>query len=131
MIGLLTAIPGILKALTGFADTAKSISGDIARAKIAAREAETHEKKIEAEEETKTLQVRANVLAAEAPGSRMNQFVRTLLSLPAVIVLWKIIVWDRVLGYGVTHRLSVEEWTYIWMVCGFYLLARTIQVAKR
>jgi len=131
MIALLTAIPGILKVLTGFADTAKSISGDIAKTRIAAREAETMEKKITAEEETKTLQARANVLVSEAPGSRMNQLVRTLLSLPAVYILWKIIVWDRGFGWGVTDKLSVEEWSYIWMVCGFYLLARTVEIAKR
>jgi hypothetical protein len=131
MIGLLTAIPGILKALTGFADTAKSISGDIARTRIAAREAETTEKKVVAEEETKTLQARRDVLLAEAPGSRMNQLVRTLLSLPAVYILWKIIVWDRGFGWGTTDGLSTQEWSYIWMVCGFYLLARTVEIAKR
>lgn len=128
---MITAIVTVLKTLLGFADTAKSISGDIARVKVEALKAESDEKRIQAQEETKTLEARRDVLIAEAPGSRLNQLVRVLLSIPAIVLLWKIVIWDRVLNWGVTPRLSTEEWTYVWMVCGFYLLARTIQVAKR
>lgn len=131
MLALLGVIPGILKAFLGFADTAKSISNDIAQVKIEALKSESDEKKIQAQEETKTLEARRDVLIAEAPGSRVNQLVRVLLSIPAIVLLWKIVIFDRVLGLGFTHKLSTEEWTYVWMVCGFYLLARTIQVARR
>lgn len=124
-------ILGIIKALLGFGETVKSISGDIARVKIAARDAETNEKKIDAEAEVKALELRRDVLVAEAPGSRVNQLLRVLLSIPAVVFLWKVVIWDKVLAIGSTDDLSQNLWTYVFAVVGFYLLNRTVEIAKK
>lgn len=127
----ITAIASLVQSFLGFGDTVKSITENIARVKIAQREAETNEQKIEAEAEIEALKLRRDVLVAEAPGSRVNQLFRVCLSIPALVLLAKIEIWDRALGLGSTPRLSAEEWAYIMMVCGFYLLNRTIQVARK
>ena len=132
MLALLGGIPAIIKMILGIGETVKSVSNDIARVRIAAREAETEEKKAELHTEEQSLLAKRDVLVAEAAtGSRWNQGFRIVLSIPAAVILYKVIIWDRTFGFGFTHKLSTEEWTYIWMVCGFYLLNRTIQVAKR
>lgn len=122
---------GILTPLLGLVDPITRIAGKIADARIAAVQASTDKARIEAETEVKALEARRDVLVAEAPGSRLNQAFRIVISIPAAVILYKIEIWDRVLDWGSTPKLSVEEWTYIWMVCGFYLLGRTIQVARR
>lgn len=131
MLALLGGIPSIIKAILGFGETVKSISGDIARVRIAAKEAETEEKRIEAGIEGTILEKRAQVLAAEASGSRWNQGFRIFLSIPAALIIWKIVVYDEMLGLGSTKIHSAEIWWYIMAVVGFYLLNRTIQVARR
>lgn len=122
---------GILTSLLGFMDPISKIAGKIADAKIAAINATTDKEKIAAEERGRALESHRDVLVAEASGSRINQWVRVALSIPAIVLLWKLEIWDRVLNLGATPRLSTEEWTYVWMVCGFYLLNRTVQIAKR
>ena len=122
---------GIFTSLLGLVDPISRIAGKIADAKIAAINASTDKEKIAAEERGRALESHRDVLVAEASGSRINQWVRVALSIPAIWLLWKLEIWDRSLGWGSTPKLSVEEWTYIWMVCGFYLLNRTVQIAKR
>ena len=95
-------------------------------------DATTEQQRIEADENIKTLQARRDVLVAEAAaGSTVNMWMRVWLSIPAGVILWKLEVWDRTLGWGVTDKLSVEEWAYISVVTGFYLLNRIVQIVKR
>jgi hypothetical protein len=121
----------MLSILIGLIDPVSRIFSKIADAKVALANASTDQEKIKAEERIKALEANKDVLVAEAAGSRVNQYVRVALSIPAIFILWKLEIWDRALDWGSTPKLSVEEWTYIWMVCGFYLLNRVVQVAKR
>lgn len=131
-MGALTTIFGIIKALLGFGETIKSVSNDIARVRIAAREADTEEKKAELHaEETGLLAKQAVLVAEAATGSRWNQGFRIFISLPAAFVLWKIVVYDEMLQLGSTTIHSEQIWWYILSVVNFYLLNRAIQVAKR
>ncbi len=127
----LTLIFGGLKTLTGFGDTVKSVSDDIANWQIKKLESGTDQLKIDADAEIEALKLRRDVLLNEVPGSRVNQLVRVILSMPAIILIWKIEVWDRVLNWGSTPKLSTEEWAYIGTVTGFYLLNRVIQIARK
>lgn len=127
MLGII----GLIQSLLGFGETIKSISADIARVRVAAQEAVTNEKRIDAEAEAKALELRRDVLVAEAPGSRLNQIFRIALSIPALVFLWKVVLVDIVLGWGSTDNPSAYVWSYILAVVGFYLLNRSIQVARR
>jgi hypothetical protein len=130
-----TAIIGILKALTGFGDTVKGISHDIAQAKIEAIKAGTDERKIAAEERTKALEARRDVLISESSaGSRLNIFMRAFLGFPAGIVLWKILIWDKALGQwtgGHTDELTPEQWWVVTAAIGFYFLAETARAIRK
>lgn len=130
-----TALLGVLKALTGFGDTVKGISHDIAQAKIEATRAGTEQEKIAAEERASALQARRDVLIAEsASGSRLNAFVRAALAFPVVVILWKVFVWDKALGEwtgGRTEALSPELWNVVMVVIGFYFVYEATRAIVR
>jgi hypothetical protein len=80
------------------ANTRDRIAADIALKKIEAG--------IEAEKQA------AAVITAEQ-GRWYTAMIRPLLALPVILYLWKVIVWDKVLGLGSTDPITgtVAEWT--------------------
>lgn len=46
--------------------------------------------------------------------------ITPLFSIPYVIYLWKVIVWDTVLGWGTTPPLRGDASTVMLMIVGFY-----------
>ncbi len=121
-----SAIAGILGSLTGIGKTISSISSDIVKAKIAALEAGTDEKRIEAQKEVAILEARRDVMVAEAAaGSRLNGVMRATLAFPWAVLFWKVLIWDTVLHElteGTTPVLSTDIWWVGTVVIGFYFL---------
>lgn len=116
MLGFLQLIPGIGKIF----DTVSSITNRLTDARIAARNADTEDKRIAAESEVDRLKLRLAALSAKMPWTvALPQF---LLGMIVVIVLGKIVVWDQVLGWGFTHPLGDDVWQYIKIVTGFYFV---------
>jgi hypothetical protein len=72
------------------------------------------------------LKARRDVLLAEAT-SPINTWIRVLFALPFTIYLWKLIVWDKVLGWGATDGLSSTLDGIMWTVIGFYFLDTAIR----
>lgn len=72
---------------------------------------------------------KAMVLTAEM-GSRLaaiiTSFIQTLLALPVAIFLWKVIIWDKVIGswpdYSTELANSSMLWWVIISVVGFYFV---------
>lgn len=135
MFGLLSGITAGLKALTGFSDAISNVSKAIADSKIAAINAKTKEEQIAAEERTKALEARRDLLVAEAQaGSRANIWIRTGMALPVAILLWKVFVYDKVLGqwtHARTDGLDENLWHVVWIVLGFYFLYEITRAVKR
>jgi hypothetical protein len=121
---------GIITSLLGLADPISRIAGKIADARIAAVQATTDKERIEQEERVKALEARRAVLEREADG-RINSIVRALLAVPVVVFLWKVIIWDKVLGLGATDDLSTNLWYVTMMVLGFYYVHWTVGRFKR
>lgn len=124
----------IIRSIVGLGDTVKGISHDIASAKIKAIEAGTEEKRIEAEENVKGLEARRDVLVEESRNSAVNGWIRAVLAMPAAIVLWKVLVYDKALGQwtgGRTDQLSDELWQVVMMVLGFYFVFEISRVWRR
>ena len=48
----------------------------------------------------------ANAVILAEQGRWYTAIVRPLLALPIVIYFWKVIVWDKVLGWGVTDPIT-------------------------
>lgn len=71
--------------------------------------AKNDHERIKADKEIADLQAQQNILIAEQ-GSWMTRWIRPMMALPFVVYLNKIIIWDKVLGWGTTDTLSPELW---------------------
>lgn len=88
--------------------------------------AETDSDKIKADMDIEQLKARQAVLIAEQ-GSWATRWIRPGIAAPFVIFLWKIIVWDKVLGWGTTDDLSPNIWQVFMVVVGAYFLTRPFE----
>lgn len=121
---------GILTSLLSLADPISRIAGKIADARIAAQQAATDQERIAQEERIRALEARRDVLKAESDG-RINSVIRALLAVPVVVFLWKVIIWDKVFGWGTTDDLSENLWYVTMMTLGFYYVHWTVGRLKR
>lgn len=116
--------------LMGLINPFERVITEIAKAKVAAANAQTDRERIAAEERAKALETKRDVLAAEA-SSGVNVLARAFLMLPVGILLWKVLAYDKALGQwtgGHTDALDGNLWWVITVVLGFYFLA---DVAKK
>jgi hypothetical protein len=89
-----------------------------------------HEK-LEAEQNIARLEAQQSVLLAEQ-GRWLTAWVRPAIALPFVVYIWKLVIWDKILGYGATDNLSPELWQMMTVVIGAYFLTRPFEkVLKR
>lgn len=74
-------------------------------------------------------ELNAATLVAEQ-GNWVTRSIRPLLALPVIILMWKLLVWDKALGQwtaGSTDPLSVQIWWYCTTVTIAYFGGRTIE----
>ena len=79
--------------------------------------------RIEAEQRIAQLQARQAVLIEEIKSDR-NWWIRPAFALPMIIYTWKVVVYDKVMGWGYTDDLSPDMWRLFWIVVGTYFLTR-------
>lgn len=120
----------MLGAILGLLDPVSRIASKIAEAYVARQNAETDRQRIAADEQIKTLEARRAVLVAES-GTKINAFVRAGFALPFVIYNAKLVIWDKVLGLGVTDPLSRDLFQVELACIGFYFLYDTVARLKR
>jgi hypothetical protein len=127
---------GWLSVLLGLADPIEKITTAIVKARADSLNATTEQERIEAQERVQTLQTRRDVLIAEAGVSRANMIVRAILAAPVAAVIWKLLVWDKVIGslagcsqaargtclIFTTDPLDDNQWKLIGVVTAFYFL---------
>jgi hypothetical protein len=128
----LTALPSLI---SGAFTTINGITKAISDEKIAGINAKTEEERIASNERVKTLEARRDLMVAEG-GSRINAIVRAIAASPAIVVTWKLMVWDKVIGSLVgcsqaargtcgvftTDPLDDNQWKIIGVVYGFYFM---------
>ena len=133
MFSWITAIPSLISGLFG---TVNNITNAISNEKIAALNATTDQDRIRSDERIKTLEARRDVLVAESGVSKINIVMRSLMAMSVVVVLWKLLVWDKVIGSfmgcsgaargtcGIftTDQFDANQWQIIMAVVGFYFL---------
>lgn len=85
-------------------------------------------KEIEAEIDARR---QANALIIAEQGRWYTAIIRPLLAAPVIIYLWKVIVWDKVLGLGTTDPLTgtVAEWAGL--IVTAYVGGRTVEKVAR
>lgn len=113
----------IIGALTS-AYKAKLAAGNTTEAKATELAIKEIEGQIEARK------VDASILREEQ-GWWVTALIRPLLALPFIIFTFKVVVWDKVLGWGVTDALDARMWDVFMLVVGAYFGGRTIEKVAR
>lgn len=121
MIGILQAIPIVGKLF----DTIDSVSKAIAQVQVNKQNATTEQERIRWHAEEEQLNGRMQYLKAQAgqPWGRIALLVQVIASVPVIAVIWKIVIWDQMLGLGFTSPLGKDIWYLIYMVWSFWFLA--------
>ena len=88
--------------------------------------AQTDHEKLEADRAIATLQAQQAVLIAEQ-GSWMTRWIRPVIAFPFAAYLWKLVLWDKVLGMGATDDLSPNLWWIMGSIITAYFLTRPFE----
>lgn len=117
--------------LLGALNPIASVINKLADARVDLAKAATDQERIHAEERIKSLEAQHDVLIAEGRFSRLNMVMRGGFALPFVIYNAKLVLWDKVLGWGSTDALSAELFQ-IEMICiGFYFVSDITRIIKQ
>lgn len=114
----------ILGGLTGGA--IKAIGGQLTRAYQAKLDAQNDDARIQADIRIKALEAQQSVLINEQ-GHWLTRWIRPAFALPFVVFNIKVVIWDKVLGWGTTDALSPEFWQLQMIVFGAYFLTRPFE----
>lgn len=112
----------MLTFLLGLVNPLKAIAREIAQIQVARKNAETDQARIEADIRMTQLQARQRALT-EGRGAWVSKAVQAAYAAPFVIYNGKVIIWDKVLGWGVTDPLGPFEQQVGTIIVGFYFLA--------
>jgi hypothetical protein len=85
-------------------------------------------KEIEAEIEARKA---AKEIVIAEQGHWWTAMIRPLAALPVVIYIWKVIVWDKVLGLGSTDPLAGDVASWTGVIVTTYFGGRTIEKVAR
>jgi hypothetical protein len=118
----------VLKWLTGGGIAA--IGGELRAAYEAKLKATNDSEKLAAEETIARLEAQQSIILAEQ-GRWLTAWVRPAIALPFVIYIWKLVVYDKVLGWGATDNLSPELWNMMTVIIGAYFLTRPFETLLR
>lgn len=105
----------LFKAATG----AGGIGATIAKLEAQKLASENTAEKLDLDRQIAELRARQ----AEQQGNAIDTAMRSSIALPFEIYLWKVIVYDMVLGYGTTAALPPQMWWIMGIVITFYFLA--------
>ena len=73
----------------------------------------------------------ANAIIIAEQGRWYTAMIRPLLALPIVIYFWKVIVWDKVLGWGVTDPMTGMIGDWAGLVITAYVGGRSVEKVAR
>jgi hypothetical protein len=111
----------ILATIFKFFDPIARITDKIVDLQVKKADAKTEQERISADERTKALEARRDVMIAES-GLAVNAYMRTAIAIGPAIYLLKIFIWDKVLKLGTTDALDSNLWQVVIAVIGFYFL---------
>lgn len=107
-----------------------AIGRELNRAYEARLAAQNDSERIAAEVTIKNLEAqRDSILAAQR--DRVERWVRIGFALPFVIYNAKLVLWDKVLGWGATDPLSADLVQLQWIVIGGYFFVSTARIIRK
>lgn len=103
-----------------------AIGEQINRAYEIRENAKSDAARLEADKRINLMLAQQNILIAEQK-SWMTRWIRPAIAAPFAIFIWKVVVWDKVLGWGVTDPLSEQFAEIMMIVLGAYFIARPFE----
>ncbi len=73
----------------------------------------------------------ANAVIIAEQGRWYTAMIRPLLALPVIIYLWKVIVWDKVLGLGTTDAIGGDVGVWAGTIVTTYVGGRSLEKIAR
>jgi hypothetical protein len=136
---MLSGILSLLGILPRAFGTIDNITNAISNERIKKISAQTDQERIKADERINALQTKRDVLVAESGASRINAFIRGGIGIIVMVVLAKLLVWDKVVGsiYHCagevgrnlagcetfrTDPFADNQWAVVTAAIGFYFL---------
>jgi hypothetical protein len=123
-------LPASCNGCSGLFSTLNGITAALSNEKIALINATTDREKAEIQERTSALQATQAVLIAESAKSNIPMLVQLGMTLPVMIIMAKVLLWDKMLGWGSTDNLSLQEWYLVYAVYGFWFVHYTVSMFK-
>lgn len=115
----------IIKTFLG-GSSLSTVTEALSEAYTAKLKAQTNEAKLEAELTISQLEARRDLIVSEQK-RWLTAWIRPALAAPVVILMFKLIVWDTVLGLGVTPDPGeIIRW-YVYTITGAYFLTRPFE----
>ena len=71
-------------------------------------------------------QLQQQIVIAEQ-GNWLTRMARPAIALPFIVYLWKVVIWDKVLGLGVTDPLGTNLDTIMGTIIASYFIGRTVE----
>lgn len=121
LIRLLSAILGIFGN-----GSISEISNDIRRGYEAKLKAKTDIEVLQANMVIAKLEAQQSILLAEQ-SRLLTAWIRPMMALPVVIYVWKLIVWDTILQWGITPNPGEFVNWIVLTVIGAYFLTRPFE----
>src|SRR5690606_13055368 len=92
--------------------------------------AQTDSEKLATDLKIRELESRRDIILA-AQADKYERWIRILIALPFVAYLWKLVVFDKILGMGATDALSPMLTQILWTVIGGYFVLATAKVIRK
>lgn len=108
-----------------------AILDQIAKERTKQLDAKTEQEKIASAERLKVLEAKKEVIL-KSQDERIGEWVRLAWALPFIVYIWKLLLWDKVLGWGATDALSPTLEYIMWTVLGgYFILSATSKITKK
>lgn len=112
----------MLLTLLKFINPLKAVAKELTEAYLQKQNAETERDRIHAEVVIQQLEARQKALS-EGQWTWVTKLVQALWAFPFILYTSKVIVWDKVLGWGVTDPLGPYEQNIGYVIVGFFFLS--------
>lgn len=121
----------LLKAVMGFLSGPLSdISNDLKEAYQSRLAATNDKERIAADERISLLESRKSIILA-AQSDPFERWVRILIAIPFIVYIWKLVIYDKVLEWGITDNLSIDLWNIFYIVLGGYFIQTTVRTFRK
>jgi len=107
----------------------REITKELVEAKVRVLDAKTEQERIAAQERVDTLNARKEIIL-QSQKDKVERWIRVIWAIPFIIYTWKLVVWDKIFGLGVTDPLSPTLEYIMWTILGAYFLDATIKKIK-